>query len=102
MGTVYRAYDTKLQREVAVKVLHHGSSDELARFQRETKLLGRINHPNVVSYVESSQNYLIMEFLGGNFALPARIGGDLSHFCADFAGPALPPRAGLDPSGSQA
>jgi eukaryotic-like serine/threonine-protein kinase len=52
MGEVYRARDTRLQREVAVKVLPElfaADPDRLARFQREAQLLASLNHPNIGS-----------------------------------------------------
>lgn len=50
MGTVYRAHDTTLDRDVALKVLSEGFTadpDRLARFQREAKVLASLNHPNI-------------------------------------------------------
>ena len=50
MGEVYRAYDTKLGREVALKVLPDvfaGDTDRLARFHREAQLLASLNHPHI-------------------------------------------------------
>lgn len=50
MGEVYRARDTKLGREVAIKILPEGlAADEerVARFEREAKLLASLNHPNI-------------------------------------------------------
>src|SRR6266571_2585715 len=50
MGVVFRAHDTKLQRDVALKLLpdHFASDPErLARFQREAQLLATLNHPNI-------------------------------------------------------
>ena len=52
MGEVYRARDTKLDRDVAIKVLpEEFATDEerLARFEREAKLLASLNHPNIAS-----------------------------------------------------
>ncbi len=52
MGEVYRARDTKLKREVAVKVLPAtflGDADRLSRFQREAELLATLNHPNIAA-----------------------------------------------------
>jgi len=52
MGEVYRAEDTRLGREVAIKVLPEGfagDSERLARFEREAKVLASINHPNIAT-----------------------------------------------------
>ncbi len=50
MGQVYRATDTKLNRDVAIKILPEAfahDADRLARFQREAKTLASLNHPNI-------------------------------------------------------
>ena len=50
MGEVYRARDTKLDRDVALKVLPDAFTadlDRLARFEREAKVLASLNHPNI-------------------------------------------------------
>jgi len=50
MGEVYRAEDTNLSREVAIKVLPEQFTQDpqrLARFEREAKLLAQLNHPNL-------------------------------------------------------
>jgi serine/threonine protein kinase/Tol biopolymer transport system component len=50
MGEVYRAHDTRLGRDVAIKILPHGFSadpDRQARFEREARVLAALNHPNV-------------------------------------------------------
>ena len=72
MGEVYRARDTKLQRDVAVKVLpeHLGADPErLARFEREAQLLAALVHPHIATIhgVEESNgsSFLILELLEG-------------------------------------
>src|SRR5262245_15540323 len=72
MGEVYRARDTKLNRDVAIKVLPNlvvGDSDRLARFEREAQLLASLNHPNVASIygLEESTGVpaLILELVEG-------------------------------------
>ena len=50
MGEVYRAKDTRLDREVAIKVLPEelaGDEERMRRFEREAKTLASLNHPNV-------------------------------------------------------
>ena len=67
MGEVYRARDTKLGREVAIKVLPDTfarNSERLARFKREAKLLASLNHTNIATIhaLEESggTHYLVM------------------------------------------
>ena len=52
MGQVYRATDTKLKRQVAIKILPPSVAadhDRLARFQREAEVLASLNHPNIAA-----------------------------------------------------
>src|ERR1039458_63590 len=72
MGEVYRARDTKLDREVAIKILPaavSGDPESLARFEREAKVLASPNHPNIAQIYgfEESGNgcALIMELVPG-------------------------------------
>jgi eukaryotic-like serine/threonine-protein kinase len=72
MGEVYRARDTRLGREVAIKVLpqHLSSNPDLkARFEREARTISSLNHPHICHlYDIGSQNgidYLVMEYLEG-------------------------------------
>jgi len=72
MGEVYLARDTKLAREVALKVLPAelaGDPDRLARFQREARTVAALNHPNIVTLhaVEEAHGvpYLVMERIAG-------------------------------------
>ena len=72
MGVVYRATDTKLDRQVAIKVLPAAFSvdpERLARFEREAKVLAQLHHPNIASIfgVEESSGTqaLVMELVEG-------------------------------------
>lgn len=72
MGVVYRAHDTRLGREVALKVLPESMTDDperLTRFEREARLLASLNHPNIAAVygLEESEgaNALIMELVEG-------------------------------------
>ncbi|MBP1623945.1 MAG: serine/threonine protein kinase [Acidobacteria bacterium] len=72
MGEVYRAQDTNLNRQVAIKVLpdvFSGDPERLARFEREAQLLASLNHPNIaiifgMERVER-EILLVMELVGG-------------------------------------
>ncbi len=64
MGIVWKAVDTVLDREVAIKILPDavvGDSDRLARFEREAKLLASLNHPNIATVhgLHESQGFLV-------------------------------------------
>ena len=72
MGEVYRAKDTRLGRDVAVKVLPEDfleGKDGKVRFEREARLLAALNHPNIAaiySFEESGgRNILVMELIEG-------------------------------------
>ncbi len=72
MGAVYLAFDTLIEREVAIKVLSQevaNSTVALQRFLQEARSIGRLNNPNVVSIYEidrwNGQYYLVMELLSG-------------------------------------
>jgi eukaryotic-like serine/threonine-protein kinase len=73
MGEVYRARDTKLNRDVAIKVLPEsvaGDSDHLTRFKREAQVLAALNHPNIAQIYgleEGDGKYalVVMELVDG-------------------------------------
>ncbi|MEE3373445.1 MAG: serine/threonine-protein kinase [Planctomycetota bacterium] len=72
MGVVYRASDTRLDREVAIKVLpskYAGDGQSLDRFQREAKAIAALNHPSIVTIhsVEEYQGFrfIVMELVSG-------------------------------------
>src|SRR5512143_764192 len=72
MGEVYRARDTRLGREIAVKVLPPGaasSEERRRRFEREAQLISQLAHPHICALYdvgsEGSVAYLVMELLEG-------------------------------------
>src|SRR5436190_7005990 len=69
MGEVYRARDSKLKREVAIKVLPDllgGDRDRLSRFQREAELLATLNHPNIAAIYGLEDQAIVMELVEGD------------------------------------
>ena len=69
MGEVYRARDTKLKREVAIKVLPEAFArdpERMARFQREAEVLASLNHPNIATIHGVEDRALVMELVEGN------------------------------------
>jgi len=72
MGEVYRARDSRLNRDVAIKVLREagaGSADGRVRFEREARAVAALNHPNIVVAhdvgVEAGQQYIVSELIEG-------------------------------------
>ena len=66
MGEVYRATDTKLGREVALKILpeHFAQdADRMARFTREAQVLASLNHPNIAQIYGVEERALVMELV---------------------------------------
>ncbi len=58
MSTVYRAFDTVLERPVAIKVMYReiaADSDQLERFRREAKAAARLNHPHIVTVIDAGE-----------------------------------------------
>lgn len=80
MGVVYRARDSKLGREVAIKVLPTAfvhDPDRLSRFQREARMLASLNHPNIATIYglerSGGVDFLVMELIAGQ-TLAQRLG----------------------------
>ena len=72
MGEVYRARDTKLKRDVAIKILPEEFSidgDRVSRFQREAEVLASLNHPNIAAIYDlqeaSGSRFLVLELVDG-------------------------------------
>src|SRR5215207_4660641 len=72
MGEVHRAHDTRLRRDIALKVLPEdvaSSPERLARFEREARIVASLNHPNIVTLhsIEEAEGirFLTMELVEG-------------------------------------
>src|SRR6266536_2130599 len=69
MGAVYRATDTKLNRDVAIKVLPPAFAEDAARmqrFEREAQVLASLNHPNIAAIYGIEQSAIVMELVEGD------------------------------------
>jgi eukaryotic-like serine/threonine-protein kinase len=85
MSTVYRAFDTVLERPVAIKMMHReiaADADQLERFRREARSVAQLNHPHVVTVIDAGEEpspdatqagldgrlgmpYIVLEFIDG-------------------------------------
>ena len=68
MGAVYRATDTKLHREVAIKILPPAFAEDagrMQRFEREAQVLASLNHPNIAAIYGVEQGAIVMELVEG-------------------------------------
>jgi eukaryotic-like serine/threonine-protein kinase len=84
MSTVYKAFDTVLERPVAIKLMHReiaADSDQLERFRREARAVAQLNHPNVVTVIDAGEEpapegelehgdaagtpYIVLEYVDG-------------------------------------
>jgi serine/threonine-protein kinase len=68
MGEVWRATDTKLNRDVAIKILPEAfaeDADRMARFTREAQVLAALNHPNIAAIYGVEDRALVMELVPG-------------------------------------
>jgi len=72
MGVIYRAHDDRLDRDVAIKVLHESvarDADRLARFEREAKAVAKLDHPNILAIHElgtlQGSPFIVTELLDG-------------------------------------
>jgi eukaryotic-like serine/threonine-protein kinase len=85
MGEVYRARDTKLDRDVAVKVLPDAFAQDgsrLARFEREARVVAALSHPNILAIFDygtaAGRVYAVMELLDGETLRAQLLAGPLS------------------------
>src|SRR5215467_7046583 len=72
MGEVYRGRDTKLKRDVAIKILPEEwarDADRVSRFQREAEVLASLNHPNIAAIYDVQEaegsRFLVLELIEG-------------------------------------
>ena len=72
MSTVYRAFDSTLERRVAIKLMHReisSDSDQLERFRREARAVASLNHPHVVTVIDFGEDddhpYIVLEYVEG-------------------------------------
>jgi len=68
MGEVYRATDTKLGRDVAIKVIPDAfaqDADRMARFAREAQVLASLNHPHIAAIYGVEEKALVLELVEG-------------------------------------
>ena len=77
MGEVYRAHDSRLHRDVAIKTLPAAFADDperMARFQREAQVLAALNHPHIAAIYGIEESALVMELVEGhNLAGPVPV-----------------------------
>jgi serine/threonine-protein kinase len=72
MSTVYRAFDSTLERRVAIKLMHRdiaGDSDQLERFRREARAVAQLSHPHIVGVIDAGEEdgrpYIVFEYVEG-------------------------------------
>src|SRR3954447_230432 len=72
MSTVYKAFDTVLERPVAIKLMHReiaSHSEQLERFRREARAVAQLNHPHIVTVIDAGEDdntpYIVFEFVDG-------------------------------------
>ena len=115
MGEVYRAHDTKLGRDVAIKVLPRlftGDPDRLTRFEREARVLASLNHPNIGAIYGFEEvdgiRALVLELVEGQtWPIALRNGPDparrsIGNCATDCRGARGRAREGDRPPGSEA
>ena len=85
MGEVYRARDTRLKRDIAIKILpaeFSADSDRLLRFEREARSASALNHPNIVTIYELGEDgathYIAMELVEGRTLRELLVAGSLT------------------------
>ena len=103
MGEVWRATDTKLNRDVAIKILPEAlaqDADRMARLHREAQVLASLNHPNIAVIHGVEERALILELVDRGRSHSVR--GSLADREANRRSPGIRARARRDSSRSQA
>ena len=101
MGEVWRATDTKLGRDVAIKILPEAfaqDTDRMARFEREAQVLASLNHPNIAAIYGVAERALIMELVEGETLhgpFPAKTALNYARQIAQAAGKPVDKRADI-------
>ena len=102
MGEVYRARDTRLERTVAIKLLpteFSTNSNRLHRFADEARSASALNHPNIVTIYELSQEgatpYIAMELVEGQTLRELLVSGQPLGACVGLAPWAVPVATGV-------
>ena len=69
MGAMYKALDRRLDRHVAIKVLHQSSPETRQRFEREARIVATLQHPRICTLIDIGEHdgtgYIVMEYLEG-------------------------------------
>ena len=104
MGEVYKALDTKLGREVAIKVLPEifsKDNERLARFEREARLLASLNHPNIATLHGFEQHdgirFFVLELVPGNTLAELLAQPEMSGYALTSLEPTRRPDGRLSP-----
>jgi serine/threonine protein kinase len=77
MGEVYRAHDTRLGRDVALKILPSevaADASRRARFEQEARAVAALNHPNIVAVYDVGEGYMVSELVDGETLRGAKFG----------------------------
>jgi serine/threonine-protein kinase len=96
MSTVYKAFDTVLERPVAIKLMHREiatDSDQLERFRREARAVAQLNHPHVVSVIDAGEEPLDEEGVGTPYIVLEYVDGETLKSVIRREGPLEVPQA---------
>jgi serine/threonine protein kinase len=89
MGEVYRARDTRLGRDVAIKILPDAFAadpDRLRRFEQEARAIGALNHPHICQLHDVGPGYLVLEYVEGDSLRGPMLPDDALRVARQIAG----------------